>query len=45
MDEKSEFEDFEIKTDLFCEPMNLWINDEFLPRLWKLNQDHINFNF
>jgi hypothetical protein len=45
MDEKSEFEDFEIKTDLFCEPMNLCINEFYLPRLWREEQDHIKFNF
>jgi hypothetical protein len=45
MDEMSEFEDFEIKTYLFCQPMNSLINDKFLPRLWKFDQDHIDFNF
>ena len=41
----SEFEDFEIKTYLFCEPINLLINDKYLPRLRKVKQDYIKFNF
>ena len=45
MDEKSEFEDFEIKTDLFVQPINSWINNDYLPRLWREEQDHIKFNF
>jgi len=41
MDEMSEFEDFEIKTYLFCQQINLQINTNFLPRLWKNDEDHI----
>jgi len=45
MDEMSQFEDFEIKTHLFVQPINSWINNDYLPRLWRLNEDHIEFNF
>ena len=34
MDEMSQFEDFEIKTHLFAQPINSWINDFYLPKLW-----------